>query len=99
VRSLFSRLWIDENNCSTLLKSLENYRQEYDSKKRVYKPRPLHDFSSHAADAMRYLAVSLPKTQDGTSPDELNKRYAMATYGPEASLPPIFQDNNNGPWH
>jgi len=47
VRSLFSKLWIDEVKCKALLIALENYRQEYDHKKKVYKPRPLHDFASH----------------------------------------------------
>ena len=95
-RSLFSKLWIDKKRCEPLIKSLENYRQEYDSKKRIYKTRPLHDWSSHFADCFRYLAVSLPKTRDGISAEELNRRYAMAVQGPEAHLPPIFRDHNPG---
>jgi len=97
-RSLFGKLWIDQKRCDLLIKSLENYRQEYDSKKRIYKTRPLHDFSSHAADAYRYLAVSLPKTRDGLSAEELNRRYAMAVQGSGAQLPPVFQDPNQGQW-
>jgi len=46
-RSLFSKLWINRDKCKELIKALENYRQEYDAKKRVYKPRPLHDQHSH----------------------------------------------------
>jgi len=30
---------------------------------------------------MRYLAVSLPKTRDGLSADDLDKRYREAMYG------------------
>jgi len=95
-RSLFSKLWIDQKRCEPLIKALENYRQEYDSKKRIYKTRPLHDWSSHFADCYRYLAVSLPKTRDGLSAEELNRRYAMAVQGPGANLPPIFRDDNPG---
>jgi len=47
VRSTLPKMWIDEQKCEKLLKSLNNYRQEFDNKKRVYKPRPLHDWSSH----------------------------------------------------
>ncbi len=90
-RSLFSKLWIDENQCESLLSSLENYRQEYDHKKKVYKPRPLHDFSSHFADAFRYLAVSLPKTRDSLTPEELDKRFIEARQGVEGNLPKFFQ--------
>jgi len=62
----------------------------------VYKPRPLHDHNSHWADAFRYLAISLPKTRDGTSPEELNARYAKAMAGPEAHLPKFFQQPKYG---
>jgi hypothetical protein len=81
VRSAFSKIWIDEVNCKDLLKALENYRQEFDVKKKVYKSQPLHNWASHAADAMRYLCVSLPKTRDGASPEDLDRRYQEAMYG------------------
>lgn len=93
VRSAFSKIWIDEVNCKPLLKALENYRQEYDFKKKVYKSQPLHDFSSHFADAMRYLCISLPKTRDGASAQELDKRYREAMYGEQSSLPSVFRDD------
>lgn len=92
VRSLFNKLWIDKGRCKELIRALENYRQEYDTRKKIYKPRPLHDFSSHFADAMRYLAISLPKTRDGLSAEELNKRYEEAMMGPQAKLPSVFRD-------
>lgn len=92
VRSAFSKIWIDEKQCKSLIKSLENYRQEFDSKKRVYKNQPLHDIHSHAADAMRYLCITLPKTRDGLSAEDLNKRYKNAMYGPQSNMPAIFRD-------
>lgn len=94
-RSLFGKLWIDEKKCEPLLKALENYRQEYDAKKKVYKPRPLHDWSSHYSDSYRYLAVNLPKTRDSLSSKELDDRYHKAIYGSDQSLPPVFQQPNN----
>lgn len=90
-RSLFSKLWIDKTKCEPLVKALENYRQEYDHKRKVYRARPLHDWSSHFADCYRYLAVSLPKMTDGLSAQDLDNAYNEAVYGSEASLPPQFQ--------
>lgn len=90
-RSLFSKLWIDKNNCVELVKALENYRQEYDHKRKVYRPRPLHDWSSHYADCFRYLAVSLPKTEDGMSAQDLDNLYNEAVHGTDHKLPPQFQ--------
>lgn len=95
VRSTLPRCWIDEVNAKGLLKALEGYRQEFDNKRGVYKSNPLHDHHSHAADAMRYLCVSLPKTRDGLSAQELEKRYNEARYG--QTLPSMFQDpHSNG---
>jgi hypothetical protein len=93
VRSAFSKIWIDEVECKLLIKSLENYRQEWDSKRKIYKGHPLHDFSSHWADSMRYLAISLPKTRDGLSPEELDKRYEQAVMGSNYGMPSIFRDD------
>jgi len=92
VRSLFSKLWIDEKKCAPLIKALENYRQEYDIKRKVYKPRPLHDWSSHFCDSMRYLAISLPKTRDGLSAEELEARYQKVMHGNQGNLPHFFRD-------
>ena len=94
-RSLFSKIWMDAEKCADLIKALENYRQEYDSKKKVYLPRPLHDWSSHYADAFRYLAVSLSKTFDSLSADEIEARYHEAHFGAEQKLPAFFKDNHS----
>lgn len=93
VRTSCSKIWIDEVSCKDLIKALENYRQEFDAKKRIYKSHPLHDWSSHYADAMRYLCVSLPKTRDGASPEELDKRYQEAMYGTASNMPSVFRDD------
>jgi hypothetical protein len=57
-RILLPKAWIDREKCQVGLNALRNYRAEWDEKRRVLKPRPLHDWSSHGADALRYLAVS-----------------------------------------
>lgn len=91
VRSALSKIWIDDQRCARLIKCLEHYRYEWDSKRYMYKDTPLHDQYSHAADAMRYLSISLPKTRDGLSADDLEKMRYEAIYGDEAKLPPMFR--------
>jgi hypothetical protein len=93
VRTALPRMWFDQTNCKPLLKALENYRQEYDIKKKVYKDKPLHDVFSNFADSMRYLAVSLRKVSDNTSPEELERRYREAMFGDKTHLPPVFRDD------
>ena len=94
VRSSLSKVWIDEVACKPLIKALENYRQEFDVKRKVYKDYPLHDWASHFADSMRYLCISLPKLRDGLSPEDLEKRYQEAMYGGKANLPYMFREDS-----
>ncbi|HVW99241.1 MAG TPA: LAGLIDADG family homing endonuclease [Candidatus Babeliaceae bacterium] len=93
VRRSLSKIWIDEIKCKKLIKALENYREEFDIKRKVYKGRPLHDWASHAADAMRYLCAALPKTKDGLSPEKLDKIYHEAMSG-GPQLPKFFNEQN-----
>lgn len=93
VRSNLPKIWIDEKRCASLIKAIENYRQEFDSKRKIYKSNPLHDSNSHFADALRYLCVSLPKTRDGLTPEELDKRYRDAVYGQNSTMPAVFRDD------
>lgn len=70
VRVKFPLLWIDEKKCSKFLDAIRNYRYEehergslqiFDEETgnmKPYKPQPIHDWSSHAADMLRYWAVS-----------------------------------------
>ena len=71
-RGLFPRIWIDEKKCLHLIKALENYRCEYDESKQIYKPRPVHDRWSHAADSFRYMALAVKQYVDDykSGPDD-----------------------------
>lgn len=92
-QSNMSKIWIDEKKCALLIKALENYRYEYDAKKQIYKRVPLHNWASHGADSFRYLCLSLPRTRDGLTPEELDKRYQEAMYGANSNLPNVFRDD------
>ena len=56
-RELLSKCWFDREKTKDGVYALKNYHKEYDEKRDVYKSRPEHDWSSHASDAFRYLAV------------------------------------------
>lgn len=57
-RIRFNTLWIDEEKCQRFTDAISLYRKEYNEKMGEYKPRPLHDWTSHAADMLRYWAVT-----------------------------------------
>lgn len=79
VRGIFPRIWIDEKNCSRLIKCLENYRKEFDVNYQIYKSRPIHDQYSHGADAFRYMAIAIKahvdSSKSGIGDDEAQKMY------------------------
>lgn len=56
VRQLLPRMWFDETRCDEGLDALRSYRTEFNDRTGTFKPRPLHDWASHGADAMRYAA-------------------------------------------
>lgn len=101
VRTLFVKLFINESTCKEFIKAIENYRQEWDSKRQVYRNTPLHDKNSHYADALRYLALSLSRYKEAdTSPEELDRRYREALYKYDhdglGSASGFFQSNSRG---
>ena len=60
VRMLLPRCWFDAEKCKLGLEALRQYQREYDDEMKVFKNKPRHDWTSHAADAFRYLAIGLP---------------------------------------
>lgn len=64
VRAVLPKCYFDEAKCNRGIDCLKQYQREWDEKYKVFRQRPLHDWSSHGADAFRYLATMLqPKAQ------------------------------------
>jgi hypothetical protein len=59
VRRIMPRCWFDADKCAEGLKALRQYRREWDDVRKVFYERPYHDWSSHPADAFRYLAIGV----------------------------------------
>jgi len=64
VRKLLPRCWFDADRCKLGLEAMRLYRKEWDDKTQTFRQRPLHDWTSHAADAFRYLALSIKDRTD-----------------------------------
>ncbi len=56
-RRQLSNTWIDSERAGTLYEGLAMYRSDMDETTGVTKIQPVHDWSSHWADAYRYLAI------------------------------------------
>lgn len=56
-RSMIPKCYFDEKRCAQGIKCLDNYRKRWNDKMHVYSNSPLHDYTSHGADAFRYLSI------------------------------------------
>lgn len=84
LRGVFPRIFIDSTNCKQLIKCLENYRKEFNPDLKIYKSRPVHDWSSHGSDAARYLAIAVKRYVDNQSagPSDIDVDRMMDKYQP-----------------
>jgi hypothetical protein len=62
-RDILARCWFDEEKCQRGLLALASYHKAFDEKLKTFRSYPQHDWSSHAADGFRYLAVGHRTTQ------------------------------------
>jgi hypothetical protein len=60
-RFILRKCWFNSERTAEGTKALRQYRSEWDEKRQVLKPVPLHDWTSHASDAFRYLCIGLGK--------------------------------------
>lgn len=87
-RPTFSRVWIDRNKCERGLECLRAYHYEYDSKNKLLKNRPEHDWSSHASSAFIYACMA------ATESAEANQvKVKFKTYTPKA-----FRQDDDKDW-
>lgn len=61
-RSLFPLVWFDEQKTSRLVEALQHYRWKAQGTDATGNQLPVHDWSSHAADAFGGLAFRNPRT-------------------------------------
>ena len=57
VRLTLPSMRFDEDKCADGIEALRQYRKDWDEDKRTFKDQPRHDWTSHAADGMRYLCL------------------------------------------
>jgi phage terminase large subunit len=67
VRMALPTFWFDAEKCGPRgLEALRQYRREYDDRLRDFRNRPLHDWSSHGADAFGHGCEGLQARVEGT---------------------------------
>lgn len=64
LRTIFDRCWFDADRCADGLNALRRYRYGVNPETGQWTREPLHDDSSHAADALRYFALAMTDGAD-----------------------------------
>jgi hypothetical protein len=82
-RLALSRTWFGRERCGAGLEALRQYRADFDERTKAFKNKPRHDWTSHAADAFRYLAMAW---QERTKPK------------PAPQPKPLFKPLNETTW-
>lgn len=59
VRNILSRCYFDEERTRSGYLALKNYQRKWDPKRKIFDNKPHHDWTSHAADAFRILAMGI----------------------------------------
>jgi len=68
VRRMLDQCWFDAERCERGIEALKQYRREYDDKLKDWKLRPLHDWTSHGADALRTFATGFKDAHPPVTP-------------------------------
>ena len=68
-RLALTRVWFD-HKCTDGIECLRQYQREYDEDKKVFRDKPRHDWTSHGADAFRYLALTWKDEAKIVTPDD-----------------------------
>lgn len=59
VRGMFYRMYFDREKCAYLISCLTDYHSEYDEKRNVQRPMPVHNWASHSSDSFRYMCLAI----------------------------------------
>jgi len=81
-RMSFPKIYIDAVRCKAGIEALRQYRADFDDKLKVFKNAPKHDWTSHAADAFRYMAMAW-KEMRPKPPEKPNKTHLVFESTPQ----------------
>jgi len=79
---LIPRCYFDRERTKDGLEALRQYHRAYNERTRSFRASPVHDWSSHASDSFRYLAVGMRQPRDH---QRVPQQMAVMEYDPFAA--------------
>ena len=77
LKMVLPRCYFDLDKTKPLIDALKHYHRKYNEKMKMFHNKPVHDWSSHAADAARYMAISI---NDYEEKNRIKQKTAMNDY-------------------
>lgn len=74
-------IWFDRTACAEGIEALRQYRADFDEKTRAFKDNPRHDWTSHSADAFRYMAMAWREMAPAPQRKEPERRLNVGIVG------------------
>jgi hypothetical protein len=68
VKLILARCWFDAEKCKHGLHALRHYRRRFNTVSNEFTKDPVHDFASHAADALRGFASRYQQPREKLQP-------------------------------
>lgn len=72
-RAMWQRLFVDRDKCELFMDLIGQYHYDFDEKRGRLTKVPVHDFTSHAADMLRYAAMAEDDMYTDQEPPETPK--------------------------
>ena len=83
LKMVLPRCYFNLDKSKKLIDALKHYHRKYNEKMRMFNNKPVHDWSSHACDAMRYMAISI---NDYEEKSKINQTIAVSDYTIHGSI-------------
>ena len=77
LKMVLPRCYFNLDKTKPLIDALRHYHRKYNEKMKMFHNKPTHDWSSHACDAMRYMAMSINDYEDK---QKIKQEIAMNDY-------------------
>jgi phage terminase large subunit len=95
-RMTLPRCHFNEAKTANGIEILRQYRAEFDEKLQVFKNRPLHNWTSHGADAFRYMAMAWrAATGQPVKPDPIKQLLKPRTMADITGAPGEWQEDDD----
>ncbi len=97
VRDILPLCWFDSENCQQGINALMHYSKKFNEKTQSYSNKPVHDWSSHGADAFRYMAIMMRNLIEFQSMDH-SKHRVITAFSNRKSRSQEYGPKLIGPW-